>query len=60
MTVTQDKNDLVIRIPLGKPVPSASGKTFVVASSRGNMPTGILVEGQPVIVGFNAFIHKAH
>lgn len=41
-----------------KPVPSASGKTLVVASSHGNQPTSCVVDGKPVIVGVNAYIKK--
>jgi hypothetical protein len=38
---------LVIRLPLNsKPMPSATGKTLVVASSHGNKETGIEVQGK--------------
>jgi len=40
------------------PTPSASGKTLVVASSRGNAATTATVNGKPVIVGVNAYIHR--
>ena len=49
---------LVITIPLEKPKPSATGKNLVVASSRGNQTTTAVVDGQPVVVGFNAYIKK--
>ena len=50
---------LVITVDLeGPPVPSKSGKTLVVASSRGNAPTAAIVDGQPVIVGLNAYIRR--
>jgi len=32
--VTREGDRLLIRIPIGKPTPSASGKTLVVASTR--------------------------
>ena len=35
LSVTREGDTLVIRIPIGKPTPSASGKTLVVASTRG-------------------------
>ena len=35
---------------------SASGKTLQVASSHGNQPTAIQIDGKPVIVGVNAYI----
>jgi len=40
------------------PAPSASGKTLVVASSHGNKPTTAQVNGQPVIIGLNAYIKR--
>lgn len=39
-----------------KPIPSATGKTLVVASSHGNQATTAVVNGQPLVVGFNAYI----
>ena len=49
--------ELVIRIPMQKPAPSASGKTLVVASTRGNKETEVQVNGKNVIVGLNAYIY---
>uniref|UniRef100_A0A6M3XT08 Uncharacterized protein n=1 Tax=viral metagenome TaxID=1070528 RepID=A0A6M3XT08_9ZZZZ len=50
---------LVITVDLeDPPVPSKSGKTMVVASSRGNIATGALVSGQPVVIGLNAYIRR--
>jgi hypothetical protein len=49
---------LIITCDLEKPTPSASGKTLVVASTRGNIQTACLVEGKPLIVGLNAYIYK--
>jgi hypothetical protein len=52
-----EDSELVIRLPVNKtPVPSASGKTLVVASSHGNQRTDATVNGQSVIVGVNAYI----
>ena len=54
-----ENGELVIRLPLNKdPVPSASGKTLVVATSHGNQKTEAVVSGQPVIVGVNAYIPR--
>jgi hypothetical protein len=54
-----ENGELVIRLPLNKtPVPSASGKTLVVASTHGNQKTEAVVNGQPVIVGVNAYIPR--
>jgi hypothetical protein len=47
---------LTITIPVGQPTPSASGKTLVVASSRGNFASTALVDGKAVIIGLNAYI----
>ena len=34
---------------------SASGKSNVHLSTRGNQPTGVLVNGKPLIIGINAY-----
>jgi hypothetical protein len=47
---------LFIEIDLEKPTPSSSGKTLVVASTRGNAVTDVQVDGKPVIIGLNAYI----
>jgi len=51
-------NKLIITCDLGKPTPSASGKTLVVASTRGNIKTSCMVEGKPLTIGLNAYIAK--
>lgn len=58
MIATIEKNELVVRIPLTAPRPSASGKTLVVASSGGNKATAAVVDGKPVVIGLNAYIAK--
>ena len=59
MKVTIEGGELVIRLPLNRtPTPSASGKTLVVATSRGNQRTEAVVSGRPVIVGVNAYIER--
>ena len=58
MNVTIEKTDLVIRIPMQSPAPSASGKTLIVASSHGNHATTATVNGKPLIVSVNAYIAK--
>jgi len=57
MEVTIKNNVMTIEIPMQSPKRSASGKTLVVASSRGNQTTTAQVNGKPVVVGFNAYIH---
>jgi hypothetical protein len=56
MTVEIKGNKLCIEIDLEKPTPSSSGKTLVVASSRGNAVTTAMVDGKPVTIGLNAYI----
>lgn len=59
MTVTIEKNELVLRVPLNdSPSPSKSGKTLIVASSHGIVQTAVQVDGKTVQVGFNAFVAK--
>jgi hypothetical protein len=51
------QNNLVIRIPINKPLsPSSTGKSLIVASSGGNKETACEVEGKRVIVGVNAYV----
>ena len=49
---------LIISLPLTEPTPSASGKTLLVATSGGNVVTTATVNGQPVVIGVNAYIRK--
>ncbi len=49
---------LIIEIDLQEPTPSASGKTLVVASSHGNQATTAMLNGQPIIIGLNAYIRR--
>ena len=56
MKVEIKDNKLFIEIDLEKPTPSTSGKTLVVASTRGNTVTTAQVDGKPLIIGLNAYI----
>lgn len=58
MKVSIEGKELVVRIPVGEPTLSASGKTLIVASSRGNTVTEAKVNGKNVVVGFNAYIPR--
>ncbi|MBI5076718.1 MAG: hypothetical protein HZB62_16350 [Nitrospirae bacterium] len=49
---------LIITCDLEEPKPSASGKTLVVVSTRGNMKTDCMVNGKPLTIGLNAYISK--
>lgn len=58
MEVKIESNHLVIKLPLQTPAPSASGKTLVVATTRGNVQTSVKIDGKPVTIGVNAYIGK--
>ena len=58
MKVTIKGSVLTIEIETQKPTPSASGKTLMVASTHGNQATSLIIEGQPVVIGVNAYIKK--
>jgi len=59
LKVTIENGCLIIRLPMNPtPVPSANGKTLVVASTHGNVATTAVVNGQPVVLGINAYIRK--
>ena len=58
MIVTIKNNVLCIEIPLETPRPSTSGKTLVVATSGGNKSTTAMVNGQPIVIGLNAYIKR--
>ncbi|MFO8241403.1 MAG: hypothetical protein R6T90_10470 [Dissulfuribacterales bacterium] len=54
-----ENNKLYIEIEINKePVPSASGKTSIVASTRGNIVTDVMVDGKPLTIGLNAYIKR--
>jgi hypothetical protein len=57
MQVEIKNGQLVITIPTQRPTPSASGKTLVIASTRGNKTTEAKVDGKPVVIGLNAYIY---
>jgi len=59
MKVTIKGSVLTIEIDTQKPTPSASGKTMVIASTHGNLPTACMIDGKPVIIGLNAYIRNA-
>lgn len=56
MKVEIKDKKLCIEIDLDEPTPSSSGKTLVVASTRGNTVTTAEVNGKPVSIGLNAYI----
>lgn len=58
MKVRIEGKKLIIEMELQTPALSASGKTMVVASSRGNVKTGVEIDGKEVTVGVNAYIYR--
>jgi hypothetical protein len=49
---------LVIRMKLKKPRLSKTGKTWVVATTRGTKKSSIMIHGKPVRFNANAFIDR--
>ena len=54
--IDEDAKTLTLVLDLQEPSPSASGKTLVIATTHGNVPTDVQVMGKPVTVGVNAYI----
>jgi SOS-response transcriptional repressor LexA len=57
LIVTRDGDTLVIRLQIKAPTPSATGKTLVVASTRGNQKTSLKIEGKDLYLGVNAYVY---
>jgi hypothetical protein len=59
ISVELDKSQrmLIIKLPLEKPRPSASGKTTLIASSRGLTTGSAKYGGRPVVVVASAFVY---
>jgi hypothetical protein len=53
----EDLETLTIRIPVQKPRPSASGKTLVIASTRGCKSGKASYSGRPIVVAASAWIY---
>jgi hypothetical protein len=56
--IDEEAKTLTLVLKLQEPTPSASGKTLVVASTHGNVPAAVKIDGHDVIVGVNAYIRK--
>ncbi len=57
MQVVEKDGKIVITIDKNKtPIASSTNKTLQVASSHGNTPTALQVDGSPLIVGVNCYI----
>lgn len=56
-SIEVSEGKVVITLPVEKPLqPSKSGKSLVIASTRGNMVTSSLVNNKPVWMGVNVYI----
>lgn len=53
-------NKLVITADLETPTPSASGKSLTIASTRGNLKTGVKHPdtGKEIVIGLNAYLPR--
>lgn len=56
--VDAKRKKIVIEADIETPTPSTSGKSYVIASTRGNLRTAELVNGKPLTVGLNCYIPK--
>lgn len=59
MNVKLKGNDLIVTIPAitANLKPSKSGKTLTVAKTGGFQETDLMIDGKPVYVNLNAYIH---
>jgi hypothetical protein len=56
--VDAKRKKIVIEADIETATPSSSGKSYVIASTRGNLRTAELVNGKPLTVGLNCYIPK--
>lgn len=59
MKVTLKDNELTIVMQCGDLEPSKSGKSLILASTRGNKTTSVQVDGKALVVSVNAYISAA-
>jgi len=56
MKVTETKESIIIELPKNaKPTLTPSSKSYMVATSHGNTPTGLQLDGHVLIAGVNVF-----
>lgn len=59
VSFSKDGKTLIIEAPIAsEPSPSASGKTLVLASTRGNLKTGLKIGDKEIVLGLNAYVAK--
>jgi hypothetical protein len=54
VTINEKAGTLTVVLPI-TPAPSKSGKSLVIASTRGNQTTTAVFDGKPVTLGVNAY-----
>jgi hypothetical protein len=54
VTINEKAGTLTVILPI-TPAPSKSGKSLVIASTRGNQTTTAVFDGKPVTLGVNAY-----
>ena len=54
VTINEKAGTLTVVLPI-TPGPSKSGKSLVIASTRGNQTTTATFDGKPVTLGVNAY-----
>ena len=54
--IDEKAKTITLVLDMQESTPSSSGKTLVVASTHGNVPTDVEINDKPVIVGVNAYI----
>ena len=54
VTINEKSGTMTVVLPL-TPAPSKSGKSLVIASTRGNQTTTAVFDGKPVTLGVNAY-----
>ena len=54
VTINEKNGTMTVVLPI-TPATSKSGKSLVIASTRGNQTTTATYEGKPVTLGFNAY-----
>ena len=57
MKVELKDNEIVITLPRVR-VASKSGKSILIATTSGNIPTSAQIDGKPLIVSVNAYISR--
>lgn len=55
LEIDSEAKEIRIVMDLEQPQRSASGKTMVIASTRGNLTTATCLSGKPITIGLNCY-----